>query len=80
MLHKVTAEGRIIHMEDKEIIGILDGLISKRVNESEIIEYKTNLFDKEMFGKYNLHCQIQQHFWMKKERIFFGELKMALLT
>lgn len=52
MLHKVTAGGRIIHMEDKEIIGILDGLISKRVNESEIIEYKTNLFDKEMFGKY----------------------------
>ena len=42
MLHKVTAGGRIIHMEDKEIIGILDGLISKRVNESEIIEYKTN--------------------------------------
>lgn len=31
MLHKVTAGGRIIHMEDKEIIGILDGLISKRV-------------------------------------------------
>ena len=50
-------------MEDREIIGILDGLISKRVSESEIVEYKTNLFDKEMFGKnIYLHCQIQRPF------------------
>ena len=39
-------------MEDKEILGVLDGLLSKGITESEIIEYKTNLFDKEMFGKY----------------------------
>lgn len=39
-------------MEEKEVIGVLDGLLSKGVSESEIIEYKTNLFDKEMFGKY----------------------------
>lgn len=52
MLHKVTVGEGVIQMEDREIIGILDGLISKRVSESEIVEYKTNLFDKEMFGKY----------------------------
>ena len=52
MLHKVTVGEGVILMEDREIIGILDGLISKRVSESEIVEYKTNLFDKEMFGKY----------------------------
>lgn len=39
-------------MEDKELIGVLDGLLTKRIDESEVIEYKTNLFDKEQFGKY----------------------------
>lgn len=39
-------------MEDREIIGILDNLISRGVRESEIIEYKTNLSDPEAIGKY----------------------------
>lgn len=67
-------------MEDKEIIGILDGLISKRVNESEIIEYKTNLFDKEMFGKYISALSNSAALLDEKRAYIFGELKMALLT
>lgn len=39
-------------MEDREIVAVLAGLLSHGVAESEVIEYKTNLFDKEMFGKY----------------------------
>ncbi len=39
-------------MEDKEIISILDGVITNHINESEIIEYKVDFYDPFKIAKY----------------------------
>lgn len=39
-------------MENKELVSILDSLITNHVSESEIVEYKENFFDAVKIGKY----------------------------
>lgn len=39
-------------LEDKELLSIIDGLITEHINESEIIEYKVDFYDPAKIGKY----------------------------